>query len=131
MRKRAACSVIRRPDDGAILSVSRGHDTLDWGLPGGAVEPGELPTRAMARELREETGCVVDHRARIIPVAKNYSEAFETFFFQVDGIILVPHKMESFPFEGYPEWKQPEEMVTPACSFGRIQHELFRHLGIL
>ena len=45
---------------GAILLQHRDEhapgDRLKWGLPGGQIEPGELPLEAARRELLEETG---------------------------------------------------------------------------
>lgn len=35
-------------------------DTLDWTLPSGAIEAGEPCAVAAAREVREETGCLLD-----------------------------------------------------------------------
>ncbi|MBA3397683.1 MAG: (deoxy)nucleoside triphosphate pyrophosphohydrolase [Deltaproteobacteria bacterium] len=46
-------------DDGRILITQRRADQalpLQWEFPGGKVEPGEAPTAALARELREELG---------------------------------------------------------------------------
>jgi ADP-ribose pyrophosphatase YjhB (NUDIX family) len=45
-----------------VLLVKRGHEPLkgEWSLPGGAVELGEALETAVAREVREEAGLVVD-----------------------------------------------------------------------
>lgn len=41
---------------GQFLAVSRKHNQEDLGFPGGKVNPGETPEKAVARELWEETG---------------------------------------------------------------------------
>ncbi|MBS3940964.1 MAG: NUDIX domain-containing protein [Actinobacteria bacterium] len=43
-----------------ILLVRHADGTHRWGLPGGAVEPGEHPADAAAREVFEETGLEVE-----------------------------------------------------------------------
>jgi 8-oxo-dGTP diphosphatase len=53
-------ALIRR--DGRVLVSRRRPDQsmpLLWEFPGGKVEPGEDPRLALAREVREELGCVV------------------------------------------------------------------------
>lgn len=44
---------------GRILCVKQDYRDKLWALPGGAVEPGESPIRALQREVREETGYLV------------------------------------------------------------------------
>jgi 8-oxo-dGTP pyrophosphatase MutT (NUDIX family) len=49
-----AVAAVIRENDGRIL-VQQKHDG-SWSLPAGAVEPGETPSQAIVREVREETG---------------------------------------------------------------------------
>jgi 8-oxo-dGTP diphosphatase len=48
--------------EGRVVLVKRSHEPLAgaWNLPGGAVELGETLEAACAREIREETGLVID-----------------------------------------------------------------------
>jgi ADP-ribose pyrophosphatase YjhB (NUDIX family) len=46
-------------ESGKVL-LQRRDDNGRWGLPGGAVEPGESLREAIAREVREETGLEVE-----------------------------------------------------------------------
>lgn len=52
-----AAAVIRN-EAGEIL-LQRRSDNGEWGLPGGALDPGEEPAEGVIREVREETGLVV------------------------------------------------------------------------
>ncbi|MCP5098198.1 MAG: NUDIX domain-containing protein [Chloroflexi bacterium] len=50
-----------------VLLIKR-NDTRTWAAPGGAMEAGELPTDAVARELREETG-IIAMPARLVALS--------------------------------------------------------------
>jgi 8-oxo-dGTP diphosphatase len=60
-RKLVVAALIR---DGARILMSRRRADQPmpglWEFPGGKVEPGESPTEALAREVREELGCQVE-----------------------------------------------------------------------
>jgi 8-oxo-dGTP diphosphatase len=52
---------------GRLLLIKRGHEPGAglWSLPGGRIEPGETDTEALVREIREETGLVIEARQLI------------------------------------------------------------------
>jgi 8-oxo-dGTP diphosphatase len=56
--------IVRSGPDGElqVLLVRRAHEPLkgEWSLPGGAVELGETLQEAIGREVREETGLVIE-----------------------------------------------------------------------
>jgi 8-oxo-dGTP pyrophosphatase MutT (NUDIX family) len=52
-----------RDSSGAILLQAKSDGS--WSLPAGAIEPGESPSEALAREVFEETGFIV-HGSRMI-----------------------------------------------------------------
>jgi 8-oxo-dGTP diphosphatase len=51
-----------KDDQGRLLLIKRGHAPSVglWSLPGGRIEPGETDAQALVREMREETGLVVE-----------------------------------------------------------------------
>ncbi|BCJ70143.1 NUDIX hydrolase [Polymorphospora rubra] len=52
-------SAVVRDDRGRILLCRRSDDGT-WGLPAGAIDPGEQPADAVLREIFEETGVVAE-----------------------------------------------------------------------
>lgn len=79
-----------RPGAGVVLFDGAGHVLLmrrqgegTWGLPGGAIEPGETWAAAALRECREETGW----RARIDGLLGIYSDPSTQVYRYPDGEI--------------------------------------------
>src|SRR5688572_2698228 len=57
--------------DNKIL-LQRRADNDQWSLPGGAIEPGEEPARALVREFWEETGLRVRPKAVIAVLRRRH-----------------------------------------------------------
>src|SRR5512137_1341136 len=80
---RPSVAAIIRNDDGHVLLQRRSDNGL-WGLPGGSVEIGESVSVAIVREVREETGLVVEVD-RLVGV---YSEPSFQIFRYRDGNVV-------------------------------------------
>ncbi|MEU9400348.1 NUDIX hydrolase [Streptomyces sp. NPDC048242] len=64
-RVQLAIGIVRRGEEVLLVRESLGaHGEALWSLPGGGVEDGELMHEALRRELREETGLLVDDPVR-------------------------------------------------------------------
>lgn len=127
--RRAACVLIFQ--NNKVLAISRGENTSDWGIPGGKVERHETLPEAARNELREETGVRLDTRTWLIPILTDLSNTHVTTTFGVHGRIFIPQQLQSTPFEGYVDWKDPQELCTPQCSFESYHRRVFSKLGIL
>jgi ADP-ribose pyrophosphatase YjhB (NUDIX family) len=65
--------------DGKILALRRGQEPLkgEWNMPGGFVEAGEGGPEAIAREVLEETGLVIEVGELIGIFASTYGDGAE------------------------------------------------------
>ena len=63
---------------GRVLLQKRG-DSENWGFPGGAIELGETPENAVIRELKEETGLVLNVKLFKDSLVKIIGDVFECY----------------------------------------------------
>lgn len=79
-------AVVERSDRRLLIGQRRRGDTspLKWEFPGGKVEAGETPEEALARELKEELGALLQKCVPIGRVVHKYAETpdqLEILFF--------------------------------------------------
>lgn len=113
---------------GKVLGISRKHDHLDIGLPGGKIDPGETPEEALVRELQEETGItaldyrpVFDHLDRV----DDAGNARPCRCFLVTRWHGVPVSLEGARLG----WFNPIRLTAMSCSFREYNKALFHGLA--
>jgi 8-oxo-dGTP pyrophosphatase MutT (NUDIX family) len=123
LRKRAAILYIVN-DEGNVLSVSRKDDPNKIGLPGGKVDPGEVPAQAAERELFEETGLTVSNLRRVFTHLDLGGFETSTFVGDVEGTIGTDEI-------GTLTWVTHEMLLDPEISpYWKYNERLFKHLKI-
>jgi 8-oxo-dGTP diphosphatase len=108
-----AAAVIERPD-GAFLLAQRPPGKVYagyWEFPGGKIEPGEEPARALSRELHEELGIDVERADPWITRVFTYPHGTVRLrFFRVSAFRNEPHPRENQAIS----WQRPEApMAAP------------------
>lgn len=89
-----------------VLGISRGISANVIGIPGGHVEPGEEPSTAAARELREETGITLDPHE----LEPFYANTHRICYIPTRAV-KIPPTLQSVPFEGVVAFYTPADMV--------------------
>jgi 8-oxo-dGTP diphosphatase len=105
-RKLVVAGLIVR--DGVVLITQRRADQalpLQWEFPGGKVEPGEAPTTALARELREEIGVTVE-----------VGRVWDVLFHAYDAFDLVMLVYACRLVEGEPRAVEVADLAWVACA---------------
>lgn len=91
---------------GEVL-LQRRSDNGEWGLPGGALDPGEEPADGVAREIYEETGVEVMPE-RLVGV---YSGPDHHFFYpNGDEVVIVSMVFACRPVRGEPRVNDDESL---------------------
>jgi 8-oxo-dGTP diphosphatase len=99
--------------DGKILACQRkagGAFGLMWEFPGGKKDPGESPSEALSRELREELGVEALIGAEVYRSLHRYAEMpepIELIFFAASADAL---QVQNLIFEKI-EWRTPESLA--------------------
>lgn len=117
-----AVAALIRNDHGRLLVQRDRHD--HWSLPAGAIEPGEAPARAVAREVHEETGLHVRPERVLAVVGGDHCRVTYPSGDQVEYIVTVfactivsGALIDSNDETASLHWFLPEQMPTLAFPY--------------
>ncbi|MEO6785588.1 MAG: NUDIX domain-containing protein, partial [Chthoniobacteraceae bacterium] len=99
-----------RGDEILLLQRAEGSAMAgQWFLPGGMVEPGELPEEGARRELREEAGVEIDGDLEIIGCYPMYVYGYETLQVSFRGRVAAGDVTISHEHDGA-RWVKASDM---------------------
>ncbi len=104
----AACVIF--DERGRVLLIKENYDRRRWGLPGGAVEPGESPEEAVVREVLEETCVHVRVDGRIGRYA--FTNGWELDVYACSIVAGQPRRPETAEIDEV-AWLAPDEIPHP------------------
>ena len=97
--------------DGRLLLVREGYGRGRWTLPGGYVEPGELPHDAAVREAREEAGITATPVAVVGLYRFRGERTLDVYVFlcshEGEAAIAAPEEIADLA------WVDPRNLPTP------------------
>ena len=96
MREWTVGGALIRHGSGLVMVANRRRDgSVDWTPPGGVIDPGESVREGLAREVREETGLVVQdfhglaYRVEVSAPGLGWMMRVEAWEVEVDGEIEI------------------------------------------
>jgi 8-oxo-dGTP diphosphatase len=110
-----------RDAQGRLLMVQRGNEPAagTWSIPGGRVEPGESDAEAVAREVLEETGLVVEPGDLVGTVERPTAsgDVYDIFDYAAE---LVSGELAAATDAADARWVGAAEILEMPCSPGLV-----------
>ena len=120
--KQAACVIITNPETKKILIISRKDNHNDFGLPGGKKEENETLAQCAVRELREETGFIVDEKDLIFV----YASVRPNLVCSTFNATSYTGEISSSTEEGLVKWGDWEDITNDSSSFAVYNKNLYK-----